>query len=82
MRPKAIWITPLKKSNVAEFYQLKAKWYLQQDLIEPAFGAYQLSIDNWFHPDNKSVNELLNLYRQQGKDQSYSDLLDRIKSTI
>ena len=72
----------LKKSNVAEFYQLKAKWYIQQDLIEPAFGAYQLSIDSWFHPDNKSVNELLNLYRQHGKDQAHSDLLDRIDSTI
>ena len=72
----------LRKSDVAEFYQQKAQWYLRQEMLEPAFESYQTSVNSWFNPKNQSVDELLNLYKLHGRSKQFDQLIARINATL
>ncbi len=72
----------LTKSNVAEFYQQQAQWYLRQEMLEPAIKSYQTSLDSWFHPDNQSVNEVLKLYKLHGRSTQFDELISRMNARL
>lgn len=72
----------LTKSNVAEFYQQQAQWYLRQEMLEPAIKSYQTSLDSWFHPDNQSVNEVLKLYKLHGRSKQFDELISRMNARL
>ncbi len=72
----------LTKSNVAEFYQQQAQWYLRQEMLEPAIKSYQTSLDSWFHPDNQSVNEVLKLYNLHGRSKQFDELISRMNARL
>ncbi len=72
----------LKKSNVAELYQQKARWYRRRGMLGAAFEFYQKSIDSWFHPKNQSVNEALKLYKLHGRRGKFDRLVERIKARL
>ena len=72
----------LTKSDVAEFYQQQAQWYLRQEMLEPAIKSYQTSLDSWFHPDNQSVNEVLKLYKLHGRSKQFDELIARMNARL
>lgn len=72
----------LTKSNVAEFYQQQAQWYLRQEMLKPAIKSYQTSLDSWFHPDNQSVNEVLKLYKLHGRSKQFDELISRMNAKL
>jgi len=72
----------LTKSDVAEYYQQRALWYLRQERLEPAFESYQTSLDSWFHPDNQSVNEVLKLYKLHGRSKQFDELIVRMNARL
>ena len=72
----------LTKSNVAEFYQQQAQWYLRQEMLKPAIKSYQTSLDSWFHPDNQSVNEVLKLYKLHGRSKQFDELISRMNARL
>ncbi|MCZ6797354.1 MAG: DUF2723 domain-containing protein [Gammaproteobacteria bacterium] len=72
----------LRKSDVAEFYQQRAQWYLRQEMLEPAFESYQTSIDSWFHPENQSVNEVLKLYKLHGRSKQFDELIAHMNARL